>query len=219
MLKVDDQFPSHSKVIGLSHRAFRLHVTGLCYCAANLTDGHIAKEALPVVGAIAGRSPAILRELEDARLWVPVPGGWVVHGYLDWNSSKEEVQKRRAAAKASAQRRWHPEGNANGIADSSTKSNASPAFPLPLPREALASSPIPAVDVGHDSHESRTNRVLAAIGIAEDDHDTYMKVFRAARGCAEGDIVAAIEAATGPGVRDRLAVVLATLKKRKERAA
>lgn len=45
------------------------------------------------------------------------------------------------------------------------------------------------------------------------------KLDRAARGCSEADVVAALEACKGPGVRDRLAVALAELKRRKETAA
>ena len=44
--KLDDLFPGHPKVITLSDSAFRLHVTALCYCASQLTDGFIPSPAI-----------------------------------------------------------------------------------------------------------------------------------------------------------------------------
>lgn len=35
---LDDNFPDHRKVAGLSDAAFRLHVAGLAYCSRGLTD-------------------------------------------------------------------------------------------------------------------------------------------------------------------------------------
>lgn len=215
MLKVDDQFPTHTKVLGLSHRAFRLHVTALCYCAANLTDGLITREALPIVGAISGRGKALTDELERAKLWVPNAAGWTIHGYLDWNPSKDHVQEKRRVGKENAERRWRGAvPNANGIGDGSPIPNASPAFALPLPKGALA--PSPAVDVGHDAHASKIAQIAFACRAMQGEN--YEKIVRAARGCAEGDLVAALEACGGPGVVDRLAVALSTLKKRRNAA-
>jgi len=41
------------------------------------------------------------------------------------------------------------------------------------------------------------------------------KIKRAARGCSEADLIGALEACRGPGVKDRLAVALSELKKRR----
>ena len=40
-IKIDDSFPDHPKVIGLSDKAFRIHIEGLCYSGRFLTDGLI----------------------------------------------------------------------------------------------------------------------------------------------------------------------------------
>lgn len=231
VLKVDEQFPTHTKVLGLSHRAFRLHVTALCYCAANLTDGLVVKEALPIIGAVSGRGKVLTDELEQARLWVKIPVGWTIHGFLEWNQSKEDAQERRRIGKESADRRWRARGNtngngspigsptANGTGGGNAKPNASPAFAQPL--EALASSP-PFTNHddresegghGHDAHASKIDQLIKTCRTTGEDRQ---KILRAARGCAEGDLVAALEACTGPGVKDRLAVALSELKKRRD---
>jgi len=105
-LRLDAGFPEHPKVIGLTDAAFRLHVEALCYARRNLTDGQVPKGWPP---HRLGRSvPALV----DAHLWVPdVTGdGWVIHGYLDWQTSRADVEAMSAArAKAGqrgAQARW-----------------------------------------------------------------------------------------------------------------
>ncbi len=144
-LKLDDGFPAHPKIVKLSHRAFRLHVSALCYCAANLTDGLVEREALRTIGAYSGRSKTLTDELETARLWVPIPPGWTIHGYLELNPSKHEVEVRRTVAKANAEKRWgrHPkdaDGNANGIADGNAIPNALPSHPIHSQKSVSSSS-------------------------------------------------------------------------------
>lgn len=93
-VKLDDRFPSHRKVALLSDRAFRLHVSAMCWCAENLTDGHIGDRELALVANIRGIK-ATAKQLEDAGLWDRVDGGWVVHDYLEYNPSREQVLAER----------------------------------------------------------------------------------------------------------------------------
>ena len=93
-VKLDDNFPTHPRVIGLSDRTFRTHVTALCYCAKYLTDGHVPSSALRAIGP---RKSA--RELEDAGLWSKTDHGWVIRDFLDYNPSRDEVEGKREAAR------------------------------------------------------------------------------------------------------------------------
>ncbi|MET8113744.1 hypothetical protein [Streptomyces prasinus] len=93
-VKLEDRFPSHRKVALLSDRAFRLHVSAICWCAENLTDGRIADRELPLVAHIRGIK-ATAKQLEDAGLWDRVEGGWEIHDYLDYNPSREQVTAER----------------------------------------------------------------------------------------------------------------------------
>lgn len=93
-VKLDDRFPSHRKIALLSDRAFRLHVSALCWCAENLTDGHISDRELPLVAHVRGLK-ATAKQLEDAGVWDRVEGGWLVHDYLDYNPSRDQVLAER----------------------------------------------------------------------------------------------------------------------------
>ena len=104
-LPLDDGFPDHPKIIGLSDAAFRLHVAALCYAHRARTDGFIPT-------GWVGRQHRAATHLVAARLWVPDPeeDGWLIHDYLGWNPSRAEVEdmKRRAseAGKRGAAKRW-----------------------------------------------------------------------------------------------------------------
>ena len=92
-VRIHDGALTHPKIVGLSDSAFRLWVWGLSYCQQHLTDGWIPPAALPV----KSKPDALV----DARLWMyAAQGGFDVHGYLDWNDSRETVQKKRASLRA-----------------------------------------------------------------------------------------------------------------------
>lgn len=109
-LLIDDGFSEHPKIIGLSDRAFRLHVTALTYCARNLTDGALTERSVKVVCAAANATRKHVVELRDAALWLVADGGFEVKDYLEYNPPADVVKKRRADA-ASRQKR-HRERNA-----------------------------------------------------------------------------------------------------------
>lgn len=94
-VKLDDGFADHPKVVGLSPGAFRLYVTALCYSARHNTDGRVAKT---VLAALRG-SRRDARALERASLWEPVPGGWLIHDYLEYNRSASDVANARTGAR------------------------------------------------------------------------------------------------------------------------
>jgi len=92
-IKIDDGFPNHPKIIGLTDRAFRLHIQGLCYCGTYLTDGFIPYAA--VNGMLAEPEMKPTDELEEATLWVRVDGGFEIHDYLEHQTSKRSVDEKR----------------------------------------------------------------------------------------------------------------------------
>lgn len=89
-VRLDDRFPSHRKVALLSDRAFRLHVSAICWCAENLTDGRIGDRELSLITRVRGVK-ATAQQLEEAGLWDRADDGWVIHDYLDYNPSREQV--------------------------------------------------------------------------------------------------------------------------------
>lgn len=97
-LNLDDGFPDHRKVDALSHGAFRLHTSGLCYCARELTDGHIPDHR--VERLMRNYRATFLAELLAAAMWLPAHDGYDLHDYLDWNKPRSWwIEKREKDAK------------------------------------------------------------------------------------------------------------------------
>ncbi|WP_428956155.1 hypothetical protein [Streptomyces sp. cg35] len=132
-VRLDDRFPSHRKVALLSDRAFRLHVSAICWCAENLTDGHIADRELALVAHIRGIK-ATAKQLQEAGVWDRTDDGWLIHDYLDYNPSREQVlleRKRNAERQERFRRRKNgkptppPEGDGNGGSNGVTQNGES----------------------------------------------------------------------------------------------
>jgi hypothetical protein len=101
-VKIDDAFPDHPKVIGLSDRAFRLHIRGLCYCGKYLTDGFIPYAAINAIITEPEYKPT--DELETAGLWIRGDKGFEIHDYLEHQSSKSEVTEKKESTRERAKR-------------------------------------------------------------------------------------------------------------------
>ena len=133
-VRIDDAFPEHPKVLSLGddyERGVALHVRGLCYCARNLTDGHVPARMFREDAEIRSR-------LVEVGMWHEVEGGFVIHDYLDYNPSKAEAlalsESRRAAGKAGADARWNGkrDGKSHGKSHGKTMANGCP-VPEPVP--------------------------------------------------------------------------------------
>lgn len=129
-VKLDDRFPSHRKIALLSDRAFRLHISAICWCSENLTDGRISDRELTLVAHIRGLK-ATAKQLEDAGLWDRTDDGWIVHDFLDYNPSREQVlaeRKKNAERQERFRRRKNgkptppPNGSSNGVSNGVTQS-------------------------------------------------------------------------------------------------
>ena len=109
-VRLDGDFPDHPKVVGLSDRAFRAFITGLCYCGRYLTDGDIPA---PVAQSLARRP--VMAELIGAGLWHQNGSGVVVHDYGEYQPTRAEVEelrrKRSDAGRLGGQRRRGPPGS------------------------------------------------------------------------------------------------------------
>lgn len=94
-VRVDDQFPFHPKVLGLSLEAIGLWTVGLCYANLHLTDGEIPEGLMRLY---PGAESAV-RELVSRGLWRPFDGqngsGFRVHDYLEYQPSKDDVRGKR----------------------------------------------------------------------------------------------------------------------------
>jgi hypothetical protein len=108
-LKMTDTFWTNPKLERLSDKAHRLYVRSLGYSAQYLTDGLLDATALRTLGA----TPRLCDELTTpdpvtgSACWTALPGeGYVIHDYLDFNPSREQVaEKRRQDAARQSKRR------------------------------------------------------------------------------------------------------------------
>lgn len=107
-VNLDDNYPDHPKVDALSDGAFRLHTAAICWCNRHLTDGFVEVARVPRL--VPRYKAAYLEELMHGGLWEPADGGYRLHDFLDWNRSREEVERRRQkrseAGKKGMESRW-----------------------------------------------------------------------------------------------------------------
>lgn len=112
-VRLDDGFADHPKTIGLSDRAFRLHVRALCYCSRHLTDGAVPKGFGDV---------RVVRDLVAVGLWDETEQGYFVHDYLEYNYSRADIEGSREQA---AERMRAVRTNNDGSSDN----------PIPIPQK------------------------------------------------------------------------------------
>lgn len=98
--KVDDRFPTHRKVMGLPRGQRRVAAVGAwtllgAWCAANGTEGHVSTALVEEFG-IPSRP---ISDLIGAGLLEHADGGYVLHDYLDYNPTAEQVAADRIAAR------------------------------------------------------------------------------------------------------------------------
>lgn len=105
-VRLDHGMPENRKVMGLSDAAFRLYIEAICWCSRQESDGHIPSAFIKRLG----RAKAV-RELVEAGLLDEAVGGYLVHDYLDFQRSSEEIKAYRSAkGEAGAlgnHKRWH----------------------------------------------------------------------------------------------------------------
>ncbi len=167
-------------------------MAGIVYCSRNLTDGFIpsgrvaclldfsgmvgemfagARDSVPCIGdafldAAAELGPPvpeeIAKQLVSIGLWEEAPGGYLVHDYLEYNPSKDEVLalrsvrseagKKGAQAKASAKASAKPQANGQQ-SSSKTAAKLCPApDPVPL-RSEIPPTPQGGMGVGVEDRE------------------------------------------------------------------
>jgi hypothetical protein len=108
-LRLDDRFAGHPKISPLTDGAFRLHVSGLLYCAGHETDGLIPLELVPTLMPKYRRH--YLTEVADRGLWLIRTELAEIHDFTDYNPTREQQQERRRknAEKLQKWRASHPD--------------------------------------------------------------------------------------------------------------
>lgn len=120
-VRLDTSFPTNPKILELvdtkRHKAAFVYICGLTYAGLHGTDGFIPASVLPFIHATKTEAG----HLVDAGLWLPMPGGWAVNGWDEFQVSDDAAKKRRERAQKAAAKRWErseqpaPKGHLRGI--------------------------------------------------------------------------------------------------------
>lgn len=157
-VRIEDGFPDHPKVVGLTDRAFRAHIVGLCYAGQHLTDGKIPE-------AVArGLGKRQVSELVAADLWEQNGVGYIIHGYLDYNPSREYVEDERRKAR---ERRANA-GRRGGVRSGDVRTTSRRRNEAPTKR-----SPVPSPSTGTDSLSNVASNGTGPKATLDDDQ-TYL---------------------------------------------
>lgn len=147
--RLDDRFHSNPKILGLSHRAFRLYVVALNWSVSELTDGKVPSYLVPMILHDENVRARVLAtfELTDRGLWEGSYDGWEIHDFDHYQETSAKVQERRSkwTAEKRGQRRMSaadtpPDKEPDSKADPVRARVARPGGPIPIPKEAKAST-------------------------------------------------------------------------------
>lgn len=111
-VRLDTSFASNPKLLAMlqekeGHRAGLVYLCGLGYAGAHGTDGFIPREALSFIHGRQSDAERLTRH----GFWRVQPGGWLIHGWDEFQESNADTQARRARAQAAAMARWEKNGS------------------------------------------------------------------------------------------------------------
>jgi hypothetical protein len=111
-IKVAIQITEHPKMLRTPRACRWAYIELLCYAARNLTNGFIPREYAAIACTVEE-----VDSLTANRLLEVVEGGWQIHGYTDWQTDSELIEKRRESGrkggiKSGASRRANAKQNA-----------------------------------------------------------------------------------------------------------
>jgi len=127
----DYSFWTNPKIRFAGRDAAFLYIAGNGFCNEYLTDGFISDTDIETVAfnAFQRQPKKAVELLVKAGLWDRVPGGYMIHDYLDYNKSKQEIEELRSkktyagkkGGQASAQARAQADDTADAQAPAQAK--------------------------------------------------------------------------------------------------
>jgi hypothetical protein len=106
--KLDDRFHGHPKIRVAWRRepvAIGLHALALSWVAQYDEDGRVSPEFVADQLPDEDERTSAVSALVESGLWEPNGYGWMIHDYLDYNPSREQIVQRRAADSARKRKR------------------------------------------------------------------------------------------------------------------
>lgn len=122
--KINGRIPGKRKGKALSWAARGVLMTVISWCADRKSDGKISERAARDVLRLP---ESLIDELISFGCFVPAPDiqGWMVHDYLEWNDSREEIEARAEAHRRRSAKYRESHKNIAGSGDAMSVSDAS----------------------------------------------------------------------------------------------
>lgn len=111
-VKLAVRYYADPKIATLDESAELMFVRGLARAGEEAAEGFIPEHALPEL-ARRRRHAALVDALVNAGLWSPVPGGYQIVRWSDWNGELDALARRRAADRERQRRRRAAERSKN----------------------------------------------------------------------------------------------------------
>lgn len=98
--------------------AMHVHLTSICYCAANFTDGIFPVDA--VKGIARTDHEEAVTALFETGMWINLPDGMAeLHDFLDHNPSSVDRNRASENARKAAKSRWEKDAVSNAVSNAS----------------------------------------------------------------------------------------------------
>ena len=124
--RIDDAFFNHPKVRKAGKDAVIFHMAALCHSNAFTTDGFIANDMLELIAvqAFQRKANGLADRLVECGLWDRIEGGYLIHDYLEYNYSKQQVEEIKSKRSAAGKQGGRPAKANVKQNESKTKANA-----------------------------------------------------------------------------------------------
>lgn len=167
---LDDTMCFHAKILVAGNEAIGAWARGISWSAQHQSDGRV-----PRAVAVAIAPEVVWERLVSVRLCEPIPIGWQIHDYTDWNWSAKKIklESRRKAANMRAFRERTvtgnlpvslPARNRSATAASSSSSSSSSDHPIQEKKESapVVRAPTPTLVDHPDPDIQALARAIAA---------------------------------------------------------
>lgn len=147
-VKLSDTFAEDPRLEQAGPLALALHVAALCYCARQLTDGHLTRGAVRRLLELDGQDPHdVARSLVDVDMWESTDDGYRIVEYLEDQPSREHVEVTRAERAKAGRAGGKRSGEARrSNSEANTKQVASRLLePRPVPSRSQPPPPTPSL--------------------------------------------------------------------------
>lgn len=96
--RIDDSFYDHPKIVAVWDRcpgAIGLHARALAYATKHLTNGRLPGSVVAYLSPCDSERTPQVDALVEGQLWYADGTDYLIHDFLDWNPSKDEVKEKR----------------------------------------------------------------------------------------------------------------------------